>query len=111
MESVDCPFCKIVRHEIGTVIWENDFFVAFNDINPKASTHVLIVPKKHIDNLDDPGFTPDIASAYLNAAKEVAEKLNLQTGYRLIVNNKKGGGQVVDHLHFHLLAGDNLPAF
>jgi histidine triad (HIT) family protein len=101
----DCVFCKIITEEIPSKkVFENENLIAFNDINPKAKVHVLVVPKKHIDsviNLDD----QNLAGELIVVAKEIAKNNSLQ-GYKLVVNVGKDGGQVVEHLHLHLLSGD-----
>lgn len=107
----DCIFCKIVNKEIpATIVYEDDKVVAFNDINPAAPVHVLVVPRQHIESvskIDEKSahILPDI---FLGVNK-VAEKLGIkEDGFRVIVNNGKDGGQVVYHLHFHLLGGKKL---
>ena len=107
----DCIFCKIINNEIPcSKVYENDYILAFNDINPQAPIHVLIVPKVHISNLNE---VNEENSKYvleiLNSIKEVAKICNaFEKGYRVISNCGKDAGQTVDHLHFHLLAGTNL---
>jgi histidine triad (HIT) family protein len=103
-----CIFCKIVEGEIpSNKVLENDKFVAFHDLYPKAPVHILIIPKEHVDCFQDvssstmAGITPFI--------QEVAALLGLdKSGYRLITNNGDDGGQEIDHLHFHLLGGGKL---
>jgi len=103
----DCLFCKIINKEIPAekIVLENDNFLVFEDINPKEDIHVLIVPKKHIDSVDhiedgDYCFLGDI----FKTAKEVAEKLGVAGAYRIQINVGRDGGQVIDHIHMHLLA-------
>ena len=81
--------------------------MAFNDINPVAPEHILIVPKKHIESVDDISINDkDITSAMFDAVKEIAVVKNLSDdGYRLIINNGKAAGQEVFHLHMHILGG------
>ena len=104
----DCIFCKIINKETpSTIVYEDDKVIAFNDINPSARVHVLIVPKEHIENIND---LNDSNSSYIisihMAAKKIAEKLGVKdSGYRLISNCGKGAGQTVFHLHYHLLSG------
>ena len=104
----DCLFCKMVNREISpTVVYENDTILAFRDINPKAPTHILVIPKQHVetlDGLDDPG----LAGELLLAVKRVAELIGLDNGYRVVINCKAEGGQEVYHLHLHLLGGRQL---
>lgn len=103
-----CLFCKIVSKEIPSkVVLENDDFLAFHDIYPKAPVHILIIPKKHIVSFDDvdsqtmANITPFI--------QEVALKAGIrENGYRLITNIGNDGLQEVKHLHFHLLGGARL---
>jgi diadenosine tetraphosphate (Ap4A) HIT family hydrolase len=103
---VGCLFCKIVSGEIPSrKVHEDDRIVAFEDIAPKAPTHVLIVPRKHIAKLDDAsaedaGVIGDVA---LRAAA-IARERGLED-FRIVVNNGAGAGQSVFHLHFHLLGG------
>lgn len=102
----DCLFCKIVARQIpAQLVYEDAAAVAFKDINPQAPTHVLVVPKKHVDSLS---ATTDEDAAMLGqvqrAAASVAGKLNLSS-FRLVTNNGRGAGQSVDHLHYHLLGG------
>lgn len=107
----DCIFCKIIAGTMNTkFIYEDEQVVAFADINPKANTHLLLTPKKHITSLNSIDNT-DIAlmghMVYL--LPTIAKQLGLK-GFRTIINTGKAGGQEIDHLHFHLLAGD-LPKF
>ena len=101
-----CIFCQIVEKKVPTkFIFENDYVAAFSDINPKAPVHALIVPKKHVrsvNDLDEKDAT-DIVQMVL-AAKAVAQKLQLVKGYKLAFNVERAGGQVIDHVHMHLLA-------
>ncbi|WP_187646958.1 histidine triad nucleotide-binding protein [Nitrosophilus labii] len=103
-----CIFCKIVNGEIpSNKVLENEEFMAFHDISPKAPIHVLIIPKQHIENFQS---TPsEIMAKMTPFIQEVAKTLSLdKTGYRLIVNNGEDGGQEVMHLHFHILGGTKL---
>ena len=107
----DCIFCKIINKEIpAEIIYENEFAVAFKDIHPQASVHVVVVPKKHIKSLNyiDETFSADLLGIHL-AVKEVAKMLGVsESGYRLISNCGKNAGQSVFHLHYHLIAGSKL---
>ena len=102
---MDCIFCKIIGREIPSpLIYENEDVVAFNDIHPKAKTHVLIVPRKHIDmikNLED--ADGELAGKMILAARDIAKEKNL-SGYRLQFNVDKSGGQEVFHIHLHLMS-------
>lgn len=107
----DCIFCKIVKGEIpSTKVYEDENVYAFNDINPAAPIHVLVIPKKHIASLADmEEVDQKIISKIYKVINEIAEKQGFkEKGYRVIVNCGKDGGQEVGHLHFHLLAGKQL---
>ncbi len=107
----DCIFCKIINKEIpAEIVYEDDVVVAFNDINPAAPVHVLIVPKKHIDCVSSINReNADVLTGIFLAVNKVAEKVGIKdSGFRVIVNNGHDGGQVVYHLHFHLLGGKKL---
>jgi len=106
----DCIFCKIANGQISTAkIFENDNFVAFNDISPKAEVHILVVPKRHIESIKHLKETDkELMGEMIFVAKEIAEQKNL-TGYKLIFNVGREGGQLVDHLHLHLLGGKDMP--
>ncbi len=104
----DCLFCKIANKEINAeFLYEDDTLVVFKDINPHAPVHLLIVPKKHIRSVND--LMDDdrgILAEMLFAAKDMAKKHNIdKSGYKLLFNVEKGGGQVIFHLHLHLLGG------
>ena len=103
-----CLFCKIINKEIpSNIILEDDKFMAFHDINPKAPFHILAIPKVHVDSFDDvsPSLMADMTTFMQNIAKEV--KID-KTGYRVITNIGENGGQEVKHLHFHILGGAKL---
>jgi histidine triad (HIT) family protein len=103
-----CLFCKIVNKEIpSNVILENDKFIAFHDINPKAPVHILAIPKVHVDSFHqlDGALMADMTSFIQDVAKEVHIDKN---GYRVITNIGENGGQEVQHLHFHILGGAKL---
>jgi len=104
----DCIFCKIAGGEVGTIVYEDDQVAAFNDLNPQAPVHVLIVPKKHVEKLADvqDGEDAGLAGHMLVVANRIAEERGVaQEGYRVVVNNGRGAGQSVWHVHFHLLGG------
>lgn len=111
MTSTDCLFCRIVAGEIpATVVHTTERTLAFRDINPAAPVHVLVIPKDHHKDLAaaaaaDPGLLTDL----MTAASEVAaaEKLT-ESGYRVVVNSGPDSGQVVFHLHAHVLGGASL---
>lgn len=104
----DCIFCKISAGEIpSTKIYEDDELLAFHDVNPAAPVHFLVIPKKHIRNLMELE-AEDIAMAgrLLNKAQEIAKEQGCEeNGARFVINAKRDGGQTVDHLHLHVLAG------
>jgi len=106
----DCLFCKIIRGEIPTKkVYEDDRVFAFDDINPQAPTHVLIIPKKHITGLKEakPEDAETIGYTQL-AAANIARQRGIEKGYRTVYNVGPGAGQSVFHLHLHLLGGRNL---
>ncbi|WP_338551973.1 histidine triad nucleotide-binding protein [Paenibacillus sp. KS-LC4] len=108
---MDCIFCKIVEGTLpSTKVYESDTVIAFKDINPEASVHILIIPKKHIATMNDVTADDDAVMAELfTAARQIAiEQGVAESGYRLINNVNSDGGQVVYHLHFHLLGGQKL---
>jgi histidine triad (HIT) family protein len=100
--KIDCIFCQIANHEIGDLIWENDIAAAFYDIHPKAPTHVLVIAKQHIENLNG---TNDEAllGRMLMAVKIVANQVGISDAYRVHINNGAAAGQEVLHLHVHVL--------
>ena len=108
---MSCLFCSIATHEIESKIrFENDEFVAFDDINPTAKVHILIVPKKHIHSiavLED--SDSNLIGKLILVARDLARELGIdQSGYRLIFNSGPDAGQLVDHLHLHLIGGQKL---
>jgi len=104
---MECVFCKIARGEIPAhKVYEDEEFVAFKDINPQAPTHILVIPKKHIESLSSVTEEDrELLGKLLWVAKKVAQELNLKKGYRLVINTGPDGGQEVLHLHVHLLGG------
>jgi histidine triad (HIT) family protein len=106
--SDDCIFCKIARKEVATQpIYEDHDLLAFADLQPIAPVHVLIVPKEHMQNLNEVGKNdaPMLGKALRLAAKIANDKGVAESGYRIVINNGEQGGQVVPHLHFHLIGG------
>jgi histidine triad (HIT) family protein len=103
-----CLFCKIVNKEIpSNIILEDENFIAFHDINPKAPVHVLAIPKVHVDSFNE--VSPEIMSNMTSFIQKVAQELNIEkSGYRVITNIGENGGQEVKHLHFHILGGAKL---
>ena len=107
----DCLFCKIINNEIpSTKIYEDEKVLAFNDINPQSPVHILIIPKKHIASMNDFDETNiDILSHIFLVIKNIAKDKGLkEKGYRIVNNCGEQGGQTVDHIHFHLLGGQNM---
>ncbi|MBT3240357.1 MAG: histidine triad nucleotide-binding protein [Chloroflexi bacterium] len=111
MENVDCIFCKIIKGDLPSdKVHEDDTIIAFRDINPVAPTHILIVPKKHItDNNDFYPEDEEIAGRMFSVVRELAKKEGItESGYRLIMNTGKDGGQEVPHMHLHLIGGQKM---
>lgn len=105
---MDCLFCKIIEREIpADIVYEDDAVLAFNDINPQAPTHMLIVPKQHIATLNDleEGDLALVGRLQYTAAKLAAEKGFAEEGYRVVMNCNDQGGQTVYHIHMHLMGG------
>lgn len=99
----DCIFCKIIQGEIpSTKIYENDYVIAINDINPKAKVHALVIPKVHVESMNDLE-DEKLMSEILKAVREVAKLKNIKA-YRIHVNTGSEEGQVVFHLHFHVIS-------
>ena len=101
----DCLFCKIAKKEVSSdIVYEDDKFVVFSDTNPQAPLHLLIIPRKHIHSIDHvQEEDKELMGSLILTAQKVARQHNL-AGYKLHFNVGKEGGQVVDHLHLHLLA-------
>ena len=107
----NCLFCKIIKWEIpSSKVYEDEEILAFNDIQPAAPIHVLVIPKEHISSLAEMKEGEEkIISKIYKVINEIAEEQGFkENGYRVIVNCGKDGGQEVGHLHFHLLAGTKL---
>jgi histidine triad (HIT) family protein len=107
----DCLFCKIIDGSIDAQrVYEDEHVLAFNDINPQAPLHVLIIPKKHIATTNDivPNDVEVIGLMSLVAAKIAQQKGVADKGYRTVINCGEGAGQTVFHLHMHVLAGRSL---
>lgn len=108
MSQNDCIFCKIVAGEIpSTRVFEDDVCIAFNDLNPQAPHHVLIVPREHFDSLDKAHteHKATLGHLLLTAANIARGTGFADDGYRVVINTNADGGQTVFHLHVHLLAG------
>ena len=107
--SSDCLFCRIVRHEIpATILREDEHTLAFRDIDPKAPTHVLVIPKTHVASLNDVDDAATVGRLLL-AAREIADAEGISTsGYRTVINTGADAGQTVHHVHVHLLGGRHM---
>lgn len=110
---MDCIFCKIIAGDIpSSKVYEDDKIFVFKDINPKASVHLLVIPKQHIQsfshlNADD----ADLMGYITVKLDDIAKQAGLETGFRTIINTGPGGGQEVGHIHFHILGGSQMPGF
>lgn len=102
----DCLFCKIINKEIpAEIVYQDKDVVAFKDINPQAPVHILVVPVKHIDQLTNPEATnKQILGAIFSVIQKLAKDMELENGFRVVVNCGPQAGQTVYHIHFHLLA-------
>ena len=100
-------FQRIIAKEVpAKIIYEDEFCLAFHDVNPQAPTHLLVIPKRDIKSLDDVGVDDQMVLGHvLLVVRKLAEQLGLSGGYRLVANCGPDAGQSVDHLHFHLLGG------
>ncbi len=108
MKNGPCIFCKIVKKEVPSkIVFENSDLVAFEDISPQAPVHIVIISKNHIDTLSD--LTEEnvrLIGSMVLTAKDIAVKRGIgESGYRVVINCNKDGGQAVFHLHLHLLGG------
>jgi histidine triad (HIT) family protein len=108
---MDCIFCKIIAGQIPSdVIYTDDKVIAFRDINPMAPVHLLIIPREHIPSLNDVTEQQiTLVGHMVQVAKQLAKQQGIATkGYRVVINTGSQGGQVVQHLHMHLLGGREL---
>lgn len=104
----ECIFCAITkRQKPAEVVYENDDIVAFTDINPKAPIHILLVPRRHIESINHlSSEDASIVGSLVLSARYIAEQRGFsEKGYRLSFNVGRGGGQLVDHIHLHLMGG------
>lgn len=107
----ECLFCKIIEGKVSSErVYEDDKVIAFNDIHPKAPIHILVVPRQHIDSLAeiDEKNLPHWAPLFIAAKKIAAQKGVLERGFRVMINCNREGGQLIYHLHLHLLAGSKV---
>jgi len=106
-----CLFCRIIAREIpGSIVYEDDRILAFNDINPQAPTHVLIVPKRHIETLNDLAPEDDaLVGEVVRRAAAIAKERGLSAGgFRTVFNTNRDAGQTVFHIHLHLIGGRSM---
>lgn len=104
----DCIFCQIIQGEkSGDFVYKDDSVVAFKDLNPKAPVHILILPRNHIRSINNltEDDRPVISDMFLRAKQIAADTGVAQSGYKLVFNVERGGGQYVFHLHLHLIGG------
>lgn len=100
----DCIFCKIANKEIPSeFVYENEHIVAFNDINPAAPVHILVIPKKHVESLSELE-DKNLMAELLDGVRSVTKKLNIKD-YRTVINTGKEAGQEVFHIHLHIISG------
>jgi histidine triad (HIT) family protein len=107
----DCIFCKIAKKVVpAQIVFEDDYAIAFNDLNAQAPIHVLVIPKKHLDHIDQAAREePELLGKLLLAVARIADVTGISTtGYRVVTNIGADGGQTVKHLHFHVLGGRHL---
>ncbi len=107
-KSEDCIFCKIISGDIpSNKVYEDEYVLAFKDINPQAPVHIVVIPKTHMKSAND--VTPEnsiYVQKIFEAVPEIAKSAGVaEDGYRIISNCGKNAGQTVDHLHFHILGG------
>jgi histidine triad (HIT) family protein len=109
----DCIFCKIIVGDIPSAkVHEDDQIFVFKDINPKAAVHLLVIPKVHLNSLDDlAGEHQALIGHMMLTLSQLAQSQGLMNGFRTIINTGPDGGQEVDHLHIHILGGKGLAKF
>ena len=107
---MDCIFCKIANGEIpATKVYEDDTVVAFNDLEPQAPTHILVIPKAHISSAADVNEENSaVISHIFEVIAKLSKELNMDGGFRVVNNCGEDGAQSVKHIHFHLLGGEKL---
>jgi histidine triad (HIT) family protein len=106
----DCLFCKIATGEIpGDFVIETDRVVAFRDIDPKAPTHILVIPRTHFSDVSELALVdPALTAEVISVAAQVAKLEGLSDGHRIVTNTGVNGGQSVAHVHFHVLGGRSM---
>ena len=105
---MSCIFCKIINKEAPSkIIFENEKIIAFEDIHPAAPVHILVVPKKHIASVEElKKEDKELMGELILTAQKIARQVSVsKTGYKLIFNVGRGGGQIIDHIHLHLIGG------
>jgi histidine triad (HIT) family protein len=109
-EITETIFSKIIRREIpADIVYEDDLTLAFNDVNPQAPVHILVIPKEPIAKLADAESKDHALMGHLLlTAKRVAQQAGLENGYRVVINTGPDGGQTVYHLHLHILGGRHM---
>ena len=102
-----CIFCKIAQGKIGKLIYEDKQVVAFNDLDPRAPVHILVIPRRHIETINDIIASDEALLGHIMiiAIQLACDKNIAATGYRLVINCNHSGGQAVFHIHLHLLGG------
>ncbi len=108
MDSSDCLFCKILAGDVpAEMVYESNEAIAFRDINPKAPSHVLIIPRQHIETINDlgPGDAALVGNLFLVARQVAKDEGIADNGYRVVMNCNADAGQTVFHLHLHMLGG------
>ena len=104
----NCLFCKIINGEItAKKVYENEHIIAFNDIDPKAPIHILVIPKKHIRSINELNLSDiNLAGEIILAAKKIAKDQGVDSkGFRVVFNTNDDGGQTVYHIHMHIMGG------
>ena len=105
----DCLFCRIVRREIAsTIVAEDDYCVAFRDINPQAPVHALVIPREHVASLNHVKDAEVVGRMHLLAAKIAKDEGLAERGYRTVINTNGDAGQTVFHIHLHVLGGRHM---
>ncbi len=107
----NCLFCKMVSGDIKPdIVYEDDYVLAFRDLNPQAPVHILVIPKKHIATINDITVDDEVLIGKLyTVAKKVASQEGIaESGYRAVINCNKGGGQEVFHIHLHIIGGRSM---
>lgn len=111
LNNQDCIFCKIAKKEIkSNIVFENEYVLAFQDINPVTPIHILVIPKIHIESVNDvTRQNSEYISKIFEAIPAIVKEANIfNDGYRVITNIGENGGQLVKHMHFHILGGKKL---